>query len=168
MAIHGGLYLCIKTEGQLYDRIQKLIRPAFIAFIIFFVLSSLYALIYVPHLSDFFRNNVFMFAFLIAVVFCIANVPRLFTKQKYLSAFVFTSLTFSLLLILISLELYPNLIYATNNPENSITVYNASSSIPTLKRLLLFVAIGAPLVATYTFVVYKAFWGKVVLDETSY
>jgi cytochrome d ubiquinol oxidase subunit II len=34
--------------------------------------------------------------------------------------------------------------------------------------MMTIVAIGAPLVLTYTVFVYRTFWGKVKLDETSY
>lgn len=34
--------------------------------------------------------------------------------------------------------------------------------------MLGFAAVGIPLVGLYTFFVYRTFWGKVELDETSY
>ncbi|MEL6274492.1 MAG: cytochrome d ubiquinol oxidase subunit II, partial [Bacteroidota bacterium] len=49
-----------------------------------------------------------------------------------------------------------------------LTVYNAASSQKSLGIMLLMAAIGFPLVALYTWFVYRTFWGKVQMDETSY
>jgi cytochrome d ubiquinol oxidase subunit II len=71
-------------------------------------------------------------------------------------------------LVLVAIELYPVLLFSTIDPQFNIDVYNASASIKTLKIMMTIVAIGAPLVLTYTVFVYRTFWGKVKLDETSY
>jgi cytochrome d ubiquinol oxidase subunit II len=74
----------------------------------------------------------------------------------------------SFLLILVAIELYPVMIFSTIDPAHSITIYNAASSDKSLGIMLLMTVIGIPLVAIYTFFVYKTFWGKVKMDETSY
>lgn len=168
MTLHGGIYLCLKTEGKLFDKVERLVKSAIIAFVILFSILSLYSLIYYPHLSDRFKEAPHLFIVPFLGILSIANVPRLVSKQKFLSAFIFSSLTFSLLLITVAIELYPQLLYANNNVENSITIYNSSSSDKSLGIMLQFVAVGVPLIIGYTYFVYKAFWGKVELDETSY
>ncbi len=166
--LHGGLYLCLKTEGKLFDKIEKLLKYAIITFVILFVIVSFYTLLYVPHLVDRIQSNPLFFIFPIISILAIANIPRLVSKQRYLSAFIFSSITISSLLILTAIELYPQLLLATNNPANSITVYNAASSTNSLKTMMGFVAVGVPLIISYTYFIYRAFWGKVQLDETSY
>lgn len=168
MTLHGGIYLCLKTEGKLFDKVEGLVKSAIIVFVILFSLLSLYSLIYFPHLSDRFKEIPYLLIFPILGLLSIANVPRLVSKQQFLSAFIFSSLTFSFLLITVAIELYPKLIYATNDAANSITIYNAASSEKSLGIMLSFVAVGVPLIIGYTYFVYKAFWGKVILDETSY
>lgn len=168
MTLHGGIYLCLKTEGKLFDKVERLVKSAIIAFVILFSILSLYSLIYFPHLSDRFKEAPYLFIVPFLGILSIANVPRLVSKQKFLSAFIFSSLTFSFLLITVAIELYPQLLYANNNIENSITIYNAASSDKSLGIMLRFVAVGVPLIIGYTYFVYKAFWGKVELDETSY
>jgi len=54
------------------------------------------------------------------------------------------------------------------NNAYDITIYNAASSQKSLGIMLLIAAIGVPLVASYTFFVYRTFSGKVQIDETSY
>ncbi len=168
MTMHGGLYLCLKTEDKLFEKVEYLLKRAIALFVVLFGILSFCTLIYYPHLSDRFKAYPILFALPILAILSIANVPRLVSKRRFKRAFIFSSLTFSLLLILAAVELYPTLLMSTLNPEHSITVYNAASSSKSLRIMLGFVAIGAPLVLLYTIIVYRTFWGKVRMDETSY
>lgn len=71
-------------------------------------------------------------------------------------------------MILVAFTLYPVLVASTLNNAYDITIYNAASSQKSLGIMLLIAAIGVPLVASYTFFVYRTFSGKVQIDETSY
>ena len=166
--MHGAIYLLLKTEGRLYEKLIRLLRQGMIFFIISFVITTIYTLLYIPHLSDSFKNNPQLFAVPVLVFLSIANVPRLASKRKFGWAFFFSALTISMLLVLVAIELYPVLLRSTVNPDHSITVYNAASSTKSLKIMLRIVAIGTPLVLFYTIFVYKTFAGKVKLDEHSY
>jgi cytochrome bd ubiquinol oxidase subunit II len=168
MTVHGGIYLCIKTEGKLFDKIERLLKYAIFLFILVFSALTLYALLYIPHLSDRLRSTPILFAIPALAVLSIAMIPRLVSKRKFIPAFVFSALTFSFLLITVAIELYPQLLFASNDVNNSITVYNAASSDKSLGIMLRFVLIGLPLISGYTYFVYKTFWGKVKLDDTSY
>ncbi len=166
--MHGAIYLLLKTEGRLFAKLTILLKRSIIFFIIAFAITTLYTLIYIPHLSDDFKSNPTLFIFPILAFLSIANLPRLASKRRYRLAFLFSSLTVSLLLILVAIELYPVLIISTLDEANNITIYNAASSEKSLGIMLTIAAIGGPLVAAYTFFVYKIFAGKVELDETSY
>jgi len=166
--MHGAIYLIMKTEGRLYTKMTLLLKSAIIAFIVLFGITTLYTLLYIPHLSDDFKSNASLFIFPLLAFLSIANIPRLASKGKYRSAFLFSSLTISFLLVLVAIELYPVLIFSTLDPAYNLTVYNTASSEKSLGIMLLMAAIGIPLVAGYTFFVYKTFYGKVELDETSY
>ncbi|MEM8527570.1 MAG: cytochrome d ubiquinol oxidase subunit II [Bacteroidota bacterium] len=168
MTMHGGIYLYIKTEGKLFDKVERLVKVAIGIFVVLFLAVSAYALTTYPNLSDKFLSQPILFLVPLLAVLSIANVPRLVTKQRFRRAFLFSALTFSFLLITVAIELYPTLIFATNETKNSIDVYNAAASEKSLGIMLIMVAIGAPLAVTYTAFVYRAFWGKVKMDETSY
>ena len=168
MMTHGAIYLLLKTEGRLYAKLTILLRSGIIFFIVSFTITTLYTLIYIPHLSDEFKNNPELFIVPVLMFLSIANLPRLAHKKKYGQAFIFSSITISLLLILVAIELYPTLLLSTLDPANSITVYNAASSEKSLGIMLTITAIGGPLVLIYMFFVYRTFRGKVKLDETSY
>ncbi len=166
--MHGAIYLTMKTEGRLFAKFTILLRQSIIIFIVLFSVLTLYTLIYIPHLSDTFKENPALFVIPLVSFLSIANIPRLVKKRKYQQSFIFSSITVSMLLILVAIELYPVLILSTIDPQYNITVYNAASSDKSLGIMLSFVAIGIPLVVSYTFFVYRTFYGKVELDETSY
>ena len=166
--MHGGIYLLMKTEGRLFARIGHLTKNAVIAFILMMVITSLYVLIYLPHLTDKFKVTPILFFIPILGVLSIANIPRLISKLKFRSAFLFSSLSMAFFLIIVAIELYPSILISSIDSKFDITIYEAASSIKTLKIMMGFVAVGAPLVLAYTAFVYKTFRGKVTLDETSY
>jgi cytochrome d ubiquinol oxidase subunit II len=168
MMSHGAIYLLLKTEGRMYAKLTVLLKKGMIFFMVSFGITSLYTLIYIPHLSDTFRNQPVLFVVPLLVFLSIANVPRLSSKKKYGQAFLFSSLTIGLLLVLVAIELYPNLLVSTLDPQYTITVYNAAASDKSLGIMLTFAAIGTPLVIGYTTFVYLTFRGKVKIDETSY
>jgi cytochrome d ubiquinol oxidase subunit II len=165
---HGAIYLLLKTEGRLYAKLTILLKRGMIFFIVSFAVTTLYTLLYIPHLSDKFTNNPAMFVIPLLAFLSIANVPRLASKRKYQWAFFFSSLTMSLLLIVVAIELYPNILLSTVDSAWNITVYNAAASEKSLGIMLTISAIGTPLVLLYTAFVYRTFRGKVKLDETSY
>lgn len=166
--MHGAIYLAMKTEGKLFTHVNKLLRKAIIFFIVTYSIVTIYTLIYIPHLSDNILENAALLVVPLLAFLSIANVPRLVSKGKYVMAFLFSALTMSFLLILVAIELYPVMILSTVDSAYDITVYNAASSENSLRIMLNITAIGAPLVILYTVFVYRTFWGKVKLDETSY
>ena len=166
--VHGAIYLAMKTEGRLFIKITTLLRRAILVFVAIFILTTGYTLLYIPHLSDHLLSNPVLFIVPVLAFLSIANIPRLVSKSRYLHAFLFSSLTMSLLLILVAIEIYPVMLPSTIDPAYSITVFNAASSVKSLQTMLIIVLIGGPLVAFYTFFVYKTFRGKVRLDDTSY
>lgn len=167
-SMHGAIYLTMKTEGRLFAKVTLLLRRAIIFFVVSFSIITLYTLIYIPHLSDDFKQSPALFIVPVLAFLSIANVPRLAAKRKYRRAFIFSSITVALLLVLVAIELYPVMIISTIDPQYDLTIYNAASSEKSLKIMLIMAAIGTPMVAAYTAFVFWTFRGKVKLDETSY
>jgi cytochrome d ubiquinol oxidase subunit II len=166
--MHGAIYLVMKTEKRLYTKLTIIVKNMTIFFVICILLLSFYTILYIPHLSHQIKSHVWLFGVPVIMVLAIANVTRCITKQQYLKAFFSSALTISLLLVIVAIELYPNLVLSSLNEDWNLTVHNASSSPRTLKILLTIAAIGVPLVASYTTFVFWTFKGKVKLDEMSY
>lgn len=166
--MHGAIYLLLKTQGRLYLKIEKMLNWGMIAFIVTFLLTTVYTIFFIPHLGEKAFQKVWLMVIPLLTFLSIANVPRLAKKKKYKSAFLFSALTMSFMLMLVAVELFPNLLVTTLEQGQNITIYNAAASVKTLKIMLTIAAIGGPLVLAYTYFVYKTFWGKVEIDEHSY
>lgn len=166
--MHGAIYLAMKTENRLYVKLTVLAKNFTVFFVMSFVITTVYTLLYIPHLSDRIKSNPQFFVFPLIMMLAIANIPRMLNKGKYRYAFLSSSITIASLLIMVAIEVFPNLLYATNHVENSITITNAAASAKTMKILLIIALIGTPLVAIYTSFVFWTFKGKVKLDEMSY
>ncbi len=166
--MHGAIYLVMKTEKRLYTKLTIITRNTTIFFVISVLLLSFYTLLYKEHLSARIKANPWMFLIPVLMVLAVANIARCTSKQKYRPAFLSSAVVISLLLIIVAVELYPAMVVSTLDPAFSLTVHNASSSAKSLGIMLVFAAIGVPLVAIYTSFVFWTFKGKVKLDEMSY
>lgn len=164
----GAIYLLLKTEGRLHARLTFLLRRGMVFFVITFAATTVYTLVSIPKVTETFINNPIYFVAPILSFLAVANVPRLVSKKRYMLAMIFSSLTMSLLLVLVALQLYPTLLISTIDPKYNVTIYNAAASQKSLGIMLTIVLIGAPLLAGYFFFLYKTFNGKVQLDDTSY
>lgn len=164
----GAIFLLLKTEGRLHARLTFLLKKGMIFFILSFVATSVYTLLYLPGVIDKFKEYPVFFIIAVLAFLAVANVPRLVSKKKYANALVFSSLTMAFLLMLVAFQLYPVLLPSTIDPNFSVTIYNAASSQKSLGIMLTMVVVGAPLLAGYLFFLYKTFNGKVKLDDTSY
>jgi cytochrome bd ubiquinol oxidase subunit II len=166
--MHGAIYLTMKTENRLYVKLHLLSNNFTIFFVVSFGITTLYTLLYIPHLSDFFRSRPEYFCIPLMMILAIANIPRQIKKGKYRYAFLSSAITIALLLIMVALEVFPYLLFSPQNPANSITIYNGASSPKTVRILLIMALFGTPLVLLYTSFVFWTFKGKVKLDEMSY
>ena len=166
--MHGAIFLTMKTENRLFVKLHVLANNFIVFFVVSFVITTLYTLLYIPHLSDFFKSRPGWFTIPLLMILSIANIPRQVKVGKYRFAFISSTITIALLLIMVAIEVFPYLLYSPQHPANSITVYNAASSTRTMKILLVMALIGTPLVGVYTSFVFWTFKGKVHLDEMSY
>ena len=167
-AMHGSIYLHLKTEGRLQERIRGVINPLIIAFIICYAIVTLATLLYIPHITDVFRESPYMFVMVIALVLAIANIPREIHRGREMRAFFSSCMTMLLLMGLFGFGMFPNMVYSLPLPENSLTAYNGASTGKTLEIMFIIALIGVPIVLTYTASIYYIFRGKVEITKDSY
>lgn len=167
-AMHGAMFLLLKTEERMYARLTILAKNLVITFIVIFAITTVATLIYIPQMAEKFRHNPFLFIVPMTAILAVANIPRLITKRQYMAAFVFSGITAGLLLILCSIGLFPNIVLSTLSSDYNLNIYNAASSQKTMKNLMMVALIGVPLVATYTISVFWIFKGKVQKDKMVY
>ncbi len=167
-AMHGSIYLLLKTEGETHDRVRQWVNPLIIAFILCYVIVTLATLLYVPHITAAIREQPWFFGLVIPMVLLIANIPREVNRGRDFFAFLSSCGAMGVLMGIFGIGMYPNLVYSRPNPENSLTAFNASSSHQTLGIMFTIALIGVPVVLAYSASIYTIFRGKVKLDKTSY
>ena len=167
-AMHGAIYLYLKTEGDLQQKIKHWIWTAFGIFMTLYILTTIVTLVRLPHVTKNFETMPAVWLAVVLNILAIANIPRAIYKEKPFYAFVSSSLTIAALVFLFGMALFPNLIVSSLSPDYNITIYNAASSQKTLGITLLIAIIGMPIVLVYTAIVYWIFRGKVELGKFSY
>ncbi|MBS0615407.1 MAG: cytochrome d ubiquinol oxidase subunit II [Verrucomicrobia bacterium] len=168
-AMHGSIYLAMKTEGAFHKSIRGWINRTVLLFFGFYVLLTLATFGVAPHMADRMKDSPVLFLVPLLALLTLLNIPRQVKKGNDGWAFLSSCLGIALLLGLFALGSFPTLVRSSINPaENSLTYINAASSPLTLKILLIMVGIGVPFVLGYGFYIYRLFHGKVRLDPHSY
>jgi cytochrome d ubiquinol oxidase subunit II len=167
-AMHGTIFLYLKTEGGVQERLGRWMWHTWGAFLVLYMLTTIYTLVRVPRATANFERYPWGILVVVVSVLAIANIPRALFNKSYGQAFLSSSLVIASLLGLLGLANYPNLVPASNGPALSMTLENASSSPLTLTIGLIIVVIGFPFVLAYTAVIYWTFRGKVQLGDHSY
>ena len=168
-AMHGNVYLLMKTDGALHDHMRSWVKWTITVFIVMYIALSLDTFYEYPYMVD----RIFSYPILFIVPLCtllvIAAIPYFVHKGFDGWAFISSCLSIFFLFVLFGIGTFPNMVPSTVNPQTySLTVFNSHSSELTLKVLAIIVAIGVPLVLAYGAYIYRVFRGKVRLDESSY
>jgi cytochrome d ubiquinol oxidase subunit II len=167
--MHGAIYILMKTEGALHDKMRSWVNPSIILFIMCYATATMATLIYMPHMTEAIKDRPIFFVLAFANMLAIANIPREITRGQDSRAFMSSCANIILLMTLYALGTFPNVVRAINDPQNlSLTIFNSASSETALLILLIVAVIGIPRVLSYTWAVYWIFRGKVKLESTSY
>ncbi len=167
-ALHGALYLNLKTEGGLQARVRRWMWHAFGWFLVLYLLTTIVTLTEVPRATANFDRFPWAWGVVVLSVLAIGNIPRSIYLGRHGQALVSSSLVIATLVGLVGVALFPNLVTSSLDQATSLTIYNASSSEKTLRIMAIIAAVGMPFVLAYTGVIYWTFRGKVRLDEHGY
>ena len=167
-AMHGAIYLYLKTEDELQQRVRSAITPLYLVFASIYVIVTLATWWIAPHSTDNLKANPWLWSVPVLNVLAVLNIPRAMHLGRPLYAFFSSAMVILALASLFSVAVYPNFVMSTISSEYNITLDNARSSHQTLATMLIIATIGIPCVLSYTIVVYWIFRGKVKLDPNSY
>lgn len=169
LSMHGSIYLAMKTHGDLHDRVRRWITPSIIFFLVFYFFATISSFAYVSHMIERMERYPILFIVPLITLVVILSIPYQIYKKRDGWAFISSCLAIAMLFSLFGIGTFPHIVRSTVDPEHlSLTVFNASSSIKTLKVLVTIAVIGVPLVLGYGYYIYRIFRGKTRLDSTSY
>jgi cytochrome d ubiquinol oxidase subunit II len=160
VTMHGGLYLHLKTEGELQARIRRTLPRAMAAFAVLALIAGAWTFIEGHQIGDAYRETPLLFVFpgLAAAAFVAAGLYL--RRDREGLAFLASAAMIGFVLVAVGVGMYPNLLISTTDPAFSMTTSNAASADNTLTILLIVAIIGLPFVFAYTAGVYYIFRGK--------
>jgi len=167
-AMHGLLFLAMKTSGGLERRVRRLVPKTMLLFFLLNTASVLVTALDQQDVSERFTSD-FWFDFfpalaLLSFILCWQFVM----DERDFPAFIASSATIALLITSGAVGMYPNLLISSENAQYNLTVSNAASADNTLTVMLVVALIGIPLILLYTAGVYYFFRGKTRLERDSY
>jgi len=159
-ALHGAIYVLMKTDGELQALVRGWIPWLVGLFITASVIFNIVTLVHVPYVWQTALERPWIFGTVLLSILAVLNIPRELYKGREHIAFFFSCAGMGFMMATFGLTYYPYMVLSTPNPEYSLTVFNAASTQKTLGILLLIAAIGVPLVLSYTISIYYIFRGK--------
>lgn len=167
-ALHGAIYLYLKTDRELQTRVRHAITPLFWAFAALYVVVTIATWLHAPHATENLSRFPVLWVVPVLNVLAVLNIPRAMHLGRPGYAFFTSSMVILALASLFSVAAFPNFMLSTVDPAYNVTLQNARSSKATLQTMLIIAAIGLPCVLSYTITIYWIFRGKVELDSNSY
>ncbi len=144
--LHGAIFLNLKTSGDVARRalaFTKKVGPVATVMIFLFVIAGYF-------MTDAFtRLGVNPGLVPLAAGAALLSAGWFIHHQRTGWAFGMTALTIALSTITIFMSLYPRVIVSSLNPDWSLTIYNASSSLYTLQVMTVVALIFVPVVLVY-------------------
>jgi cytochrome d ubiquinol oxidase subunit II len=167
-AMHGAIFLSMKTDGELLARIEASLPRLIGAFFVLNTLVVVAMVLFRQQITARYTSDIWPVIFPAAALIALIAAWSLLRRGRRFHAFVASAATIGLLIISGAIGLYPNLLISTTDPANNLTVTNAAAADNTLTVALIVAVIGIPFVLLYTAGVYYFFRGKTVVAPDSY
>jgi cytochrome d ubiquinol oxidase subunit II len=162
-ALHGAIFLSLKTKGELVERAHKAAARLWLPAVV---------LIFASVIAGYFATDMFSHRGLVlglvalAVGAALLAVGWFVRKRRHGWAFVMTSLTIALTCIMMALGLYPRVMVSSLNDKWSLTIVNASSGQYTLQVMTVIALVFVPIVLLYQGWSYWVFRKRIGREDT--
>jgi cytochrome d ubiquinol oxidase subunit II len=163
-AMHGALYVSVKTTGELQRRAEALAGNLWPVLLLAAVAFLVYSKIATTLLDNYFAMPALLVIPLVAVASLVAVKVFMVMKSWY-KAFAFSCATVLFITFTGVAGLFPNLIPSSLDPVWSLTIYNSSSSAYTLRIMTVVAFVFVPIVIAYKIWVYRIFRARVTEDD---
>jgi cytochrome d ubiquinol oxidase subunit II len=168
LAVHGALYLAVKTDGELQQRAREWIKGTWIALLAVTVVSLPATMIARPDLLVNYRAHPLAFIIPIVVLLTLYGMVHFCRSGDDHKAFACSCAYLAVMLVGAAVGLYPRLLPSSIDPAHDITIQKALSGQYALRVGLAWWVLGMILAFTYFFIVYRMFRGKVSLEDGGY
>jgi cytochrome bd ubiquinol oxidase subunit II len=168
LAVHGALYLAVKTEADLQERSRTVAKRFLMVLLVLTVLSLPATMIARADTLTNYTAHPILFLVPVAVLVALFGMIQFSRKGDDLKAFACSCAYLTVMLAGAAIGLYPRLLPSTTGSQYDITIEKSLSGPHTLHVGLVWWAFGMCLAFTYFVIVYRMFRGKVSLEGGGY
>lgn len=161
---HGALWLALKTEGDLNKRAVKLANNIWFALLAVAVAFLIHTYFATNLYANYFSNAIW-FVIPALAVSALLGIKIFAYRGQYLAAFYSSCVTILMVTFTGVAGLYPNLIPSSIDPNYSLTIFNSSSSIYTLKIMTVVALLFVPVVIAYQIWIYRIFRHSLKVED---
>jgi cytochrome bd ubiquinol oxidase subunit II len=162
LAVHGSLWVVLKTEGNLQERTRLFGARCWTASVPIMLLMTGASFAIQPNLIKQFRAHPLGAIFPVLAVVGMVGTRTLSSRGKDLQAFLASSLSLVGMLASVAFGMYPNVLPSNTRPDLGLTIYNAAAAEHGLIVALWWFIPGMALAIGYAVLVYRHSAGKVV------
>jgi len=168
LALHGALYLAVKTEAELQQRARGAAKVLSIAALVLTIVSLPASMAARPDVLV--NYHAYPALFVVPVLLLLSLIGTIYYSRRHddRKAFASSCAYLALMLVGAAVALYPRLLPSSNDPSRDITIEKALSGQHTLQVGLIWWGFGMCLALIYFIVVYRMFRGKVTLEGDGY
>jgi cytochrome bd ubiquinol oxidase subunit II len=164
LAMHGALWINLKTEGEVQQRARRVARIAWIAVAAMTVVVTIASFSIQPHLATSFATMPLGYVFPALALAGLLGSITFLLRQKEGSAFLASCLYIVGMLTSVVFGVFPNVLPSNADPNMSLTITNASAPDYGLTVGLAWFTPGILLALAYFTFLYRKFFGKVSLE----
>ena len=159
--LHGAIFLSLKTTDELQETARVAARRLWLPAVIISLLLAVATFFY----TDFIQHLGIDPGVIPLGALATLLLVRVFLQRKMEGwAFLMTALNLVMTQISFFLILYPRVMISSPDPNNSLTIYNASSSPYTLQVMTIVALIFVPLILVYQGYTYWVFRKRLTTD----
>jgi cytochrome d ubiquinol oxidase subunit II len=167
LVVHGASWVAVKTEGELNARTRRASRIGWLALVALTAITTVATFSLRAGMLSSFSERSWGLVFPALAVVGLVLVGYFGFKRRDRATFLSSGAYIAGMMASTAFAVYPNVLPAVE-PQNSLTVYNASGSAYGLAVGLVWWSIGMALAAIYFVLIYRLFRGKVSLEDDGY
>jgi cytochrome bd ubiquinol oxidase subunit II len=168
LAVHGALYLAVKTESELQLRARTAARRMWALVFLLTIVSLPASMIARADTLTNYKNHPVAFVIPLVVLLSLFGILNFSRKAADRNAFACSCVYLAAMLVGAALGLYPRLLPASTDRAYDITAVKALSGPHALHVGLIWWSFGMALAIGYFIFVYRMFRGKVTLASSGY
>jgi cytochrome d ubiquinol oxidase subunit II len=165
--LHGATFLSIKTSGDIEQKAKELVRWLWLLVVLMLVIFLITSFI----ITDVrLKLNILSILFPVLGVITILAAGYFLRKGQFGRLFIMNCLTVAFVMLTIFTFLYPRVMVSSLNPDWSLTIQSAASSLSTLRVMTIVTLIFLPIVLLYQAWTYWIFRKRVSsnIEELTY